>query len=470
MPITFNGISSGLDTTSIVNALVSAESAPLTAMQTKQQNVDSATTTLQSFASTLTAFRSAAATLADPAQFASYVATSSGPAIVPSATGTLPVAGSYGIQVNALAQEQRTYSDPQSSSTSALGLSGTLGLTIGATTTSINITAGESLTDIASAIGSSGAQVSANVLFDGTNYRLQVRGLNSGASNAIGFSETGFSLGLTNSANTPQKAQDASVSLDGITYTRSTNAVVGVIPGVSLALTQTTTSPVTIQVASDPTGLEAKVQAFVTAYNNVVTAGHTDAGYASTAASNAVLQSNMGIRSALDQMSGLIDAPITGATGTYTSLGDVGIAVQNNGTLTFDTTKFEGALSNDSTSVTSLFTTTTANPSAGIMSAFESFADRMTGTPGATIDGEVGALQTQSTGLQNEEQTLQTQISQYQTRIQTQFSNLETQINKYKTLDSTILNAAFPGLGGSSSSSNNSSNAGLSFGTVKTTG
>ena len=91
MTITLSGISSGLDTASIVTSLVAAESAPLTAMETSQTNLDGAATTLQSFASALSTLRNAAQTLADPSQFASYTATASSGAIVPSANFGTPV-------------------------------------------------------------------------------------------------------------------------------------------------------------------------------------------------------------------------------------------------------------------------------------------------------------------------------------------------------------------------------------------
>ena len=166
-------------------------------------------------------------------------------------------------------------------------------------------------------------------------------------------------------------------------------------------------------------------------------------------------------------MSSLIGSAIPGATGTYSSIGDAGISIQSDGTLSFDTTKFEDALSTDPTSVASLFNTTSNNSSAGIMSGFEAMVDQMTGSTDSVIDAEVSGFQSRSEKTQDEEATLKQQISDYQTRLQSQFSNLESQINKYKSLDSTILNAAFPGLGGSSSSSSSSSsNSGLSFGTL----
>ena len=49
----------------------------------------------------------------------------------------------------------------------------------------VNVLATDSLTDIAAKINQSGQRVGPSVLFDGTTYKLQVRGLDTGAANAV---------------------------------------------------------------------------------------------------------------------------------------------------------------------------------------------------------------------------------------------------------------------------------------------
>ncbi|MEO8876695.1 MAG: flagellar cap protein FliD N-terminal domain-containing protein, partial [Polyangiaceae bacterium] len=193
--INFGGLASGLDTAGIVTSLVAAESVPLTALQTKASNVASASSTISAFSSTLATLASAATALSTASGFNAFTASSSTSAVVATTTGSA-TGGSYDISVSQLAKAQRTYSDPQSSSTTALGMTGSLSLTVGSGSPfNVDVTSNQSLTDIAAAISSSGARLTASVVFDGTQYRLQVAGLDTGASNAITFGESGTSLG-----------------------------------------------------------------------------------------------------------------------------------------------------------------------------------------------------------------------------------------------------------------------------------
>ena len=100
------------------------------------------------------------------------------------------------------------------------------------------------------------------MFYDGSAYRLQVRGLDTGAANAITFSETGTALDLNgtgataSSGKTVQSATDASLTIDGFTVTRPTNQITGVVQGVTLALTSTTSTPATVTVAGDASSLD----------------------------------------------------------------------------------------------------------------------------------------------------------------------------------------------------------------------
>ena len=432
------GLGAGLNDTTLINGLVQAESIPLTNLQTKQQNVQNAAQTITTFASDLSALQTAAKALSDATGFSSYAAASSSPAVTASATGAASP-GTTSVSVNALASEQRTYSDPQASATAALGMNGTLTLTVGTgSPLQINVTSTESLNDIATAISSSGARVSANVIFDGTQYRLQVAGLDTGAANAVTFGESGFSLGLSNGANTVQKAQDASVTIDGYTLTRPTNQIVGAIPGVTLALTQTTSSPTTVTVSSDPASISTKLQAFVSAYNTVVNDGHTDTGYGTANASNALLAGDSTIRGTLDQLSALITAPVANAAGTYSSVGSAGLALNADGTLSLDTKTLSSALQTDPTSVQRLFVTDPTTGATGIMSSISSVVDSMATQAGAPLMQRVQTYGQQGSQLGTEISDEQARIAAYKTQLQNQFTAMDSLVNAYKAQLSAI--------------------------------
>jgi len=450
--ITFGGLASGLDTNAIIDGLMAAEKVPLTRLQTAQAQADSAATTLSGIASKLSTLRAAAAALADPIQFASFAASSSDAAVVPSVyTATMP--GSYSVQVGKLALEQRTFADAQSSSSSALNLSGTLQMTINGTTSTVNVSSTDSLADIAANINGSGARASASVLYDGTNYRLQVRGLDTGAANAISFSESGFSLGLSNAQNTYQQAQDAQLTVEGISVTRPTNSVSGVIPGVTLALTKTTQSPVSVTVSSDPSALKTKVQKFVDAYNDVVNTSHSAVGYGSQLAPNPKLSGDSAVRSALLQLSSVAGSVVSGTSGKYTMLASIGLSSTRDGTLTLDSTKLAAALADDPTAVARVFVTDPSIKATGVMATVKTTIDGLTGTPTALLDARVEGMQKQSKRMQDEQAAMQRNLDAFQQRLRDQFTNLETVVSKYKSLGSALNNFSGVGIYGGSNNS-----------------
>jgi flagellar hook-associated protein 2 len=282
-----------------------------------------------------------------------------------------------------------------------------------------------------------------------------VSGTKTGSSEAITFDESsltssGYSLGLSTAANTIQQAQDARLSVGGVPVTSATNLVTSAIPGVSLAITQPTTSPATVTIAGDSSSLLTQVQSFVSAYNDVVSSGHTTAGYGSTAASNTLLQADGAIRSSLDQLGQLVSEQVPGTSGAYTTLGSVGISLNTDGTLSFDSSTFSAALQSDPSSVERLLVTDSSNGSTGVMGALGSAIDSLTDPAGGAIQAEINGFQTRSTQLGSEISDAQQRSSQYQTQLQNEFSQMNTQLAQYKTIMSSLDN-------GSSSSSNNNS-------------
>jgi flagellar hook-associated protein 2 len=431
------GLGSGLDDSSIISQLVAIESAPLTNMQTEATSITSASTTIATFSSSLTALQTAAQALADPTQYDAYSASSSGSQVVASAASGA-TAGTHSVSVSQLAQAQTTYSNPQSSSTAALGMSGTLGLTIGGATVNVAVGSTDSLADVAAAISASGAAVTASVVFDGTNYRLDVQGTQTGAANAIGFSESGFTLGLPATGNAYQSAQDANATVDGISVTSATNQLSGAIPGVTLALTGTTVTPTTVTVASDSTSLATKVATFVSAYNTVITSGHTDAGYGSTAATNPLLAGDPGIESSLTQLSSLVASSVAGADSTMTTLGSAGITLNNDGTLTLDTSALAQAVQSDPTGVEKLFVTSADQGMTGIMGTLSDTIGTLATNPDSVLDGETSYFASRTTEITTQETAMQARIQAYQTQLQTAFSSADEIVNNERSMFSAV--------------------------------
>lgn len=436
MGITFGGLASGLDTDGIISSLLKIEQMPLTALQTKKSNADSASKTLTSISQKLVSLRDAALSLSKADSFASFKASSTDTAVVASATGA-SAPGAFAIQVTQLAREQRTYSDPVATNTTALGQSGMVSLAVaGGAPVDVSVAAGDSLADVAAKINGSGAAVTASVLFDGSAYRLQVRGRDTGAASSIAFVETGTTLGLAVPANTAQSAQDAKLLVDGLTVSRPTNQVAGVIPGVTLALTKTTTSPVEIKVESDPDALAAKIEAFVSAYNDVVKSSHSAAGYGAVAATNKELSSDSTIRTTLDRISRATTGAVAGATGRYTSLASVGLKTTNDGTLKLDKVALTAAMNADPTAVAKLFVDGGSGASA--MAKLETSIKELAIDSGSLFQTRIEGYGTKARRLTADADAMSVRIAAKQKQLRAQFTSLETRVSAYQAQFSSL--------------------------------
>jgi flagellar hook-associated protein 2 len=444
--ITLSGLASGLDTQTIMNSLMKVEQIPLTQLQSQQASYQQASSTMSTFLSKVSALRSAAQTLADPSTYRSLTASSSDTGVSATVSGAASP-GSYSVKVLALAHEQRTRSDAVDSGTDALGQSGTVSLQVGSgTAVNVDVSASDSLADIADNINKSGARVSASVLYDGSKYRLLLRGTDSGAANAITISEAGTSLNLADPDNTYQAATDSHVQIDGNDITRSTNVVQGALPGLTLSLTKETSSAATVTVSSDPSALTTKINALVSAYNDVVNTGHADAGYGTSKAQNSVLQSDTAIRTTLDRLSQILGSVVAGTSGRYTTLSSVGLSSTKDGTLQLDSTKLQSALAKDPSSVARLFNTDTSTGATGAMGLLTSAIDTLTKGNSSVLAGRKAALDAHATKLGDDADALSRRINLYQQQLQDQFTALETTMGAIKAQ-----NSAFAGLTGYSS-------------------
>ena len=442
MTLTIGGLGSGLDTNSLINSLVSAQRQPITSLQTRQRAVDQASTTISSFSTRLAALATAARALDTTAEFNATTAASSDATSVTAATVGGAATGGYDVQVTRLAREQRTQSNTFAASNTALGLSGSINLTVGgAPAVAVSVTSGDTLTDVAARISSSGARVSAAVIYDGSTYRMQVRGLDTGATQAIAITEDPAiqsGLGLSVGANTYQTAQDAQFTVDNVAMTRTTNQVSDAAPGLTLNLLRTTASPVRVTVSNDPAALKTKVQAFVTAYNDVVNAGHSATGFGTQRASNAELAGDRVMRGALDRISRIMSSAVPGATGRYTTLGSAGVSLQGDGTLRLNDATFSAALAADPVSVARLFVTDAASGATGVMGAFNTTVNDLTTSVNAPVRARSEALAAKSRRLGTEVTSMQRRLDNYSESLRTQFASMEGVVGRYNALLNTV--------------------------------
>ena len=442
--ITMAGLASGMDVEGIITGLVNANSVAKQQLQTRESSLQSASSTVSDVGTALSSLRSSIDVLSSLQSAASYSATSDSTAVVASVTGAAS-STSFSIDVKQLATTQRTYSASVADRTAALGEAGTLQIQVGTgTPASVSITSDDTLDTISAKINGAGLRVASSVFWDGTAYRLQVRGLDTGAANGITFTESGTTLDLAGDGSNPdggktvQQAQDSKSVIDGYTITRPTNQLVGVVPGVTLALSAQTTSPATVTVASDASTLQSRVQAVVTAFNSVISKVQTATGYGTSAATNSLLAADPSLRGVATRLSQWATSSIGGTGSAYSRLADIGVSIQKDGTLGLDTTKLQSAISSDADSVAKLLAKPLGSTTGGAAGGLESIIDSLTAADTGALAGRKDSLDAQAKQLGDEVTSEQSRLDAYTAQLRAQFQAMDASITASKTMGQQI--------------------------------
>jgi flagellar hook-associated protein 2 len=187
-------------------------------------------------------------------------------------------------------------------------------------------TATDSLSTILNRINASNAGVTAS--YDSTSDRIVLTAKTTG-SLAITVSDTGnlaTALGLT--SGQLQLGQNAVYSLDGgTTWQYSTsNTISDAIPGVTVTLTRTTTSPYTFTVEPDSESAIAAVRKFVDQFNSVLSFIADKTAYDATTKTAGTLMGDSAVRTVESTLRRLVTSPAINAGGRYRTLADIGIS------------------------------------------------------------------------------------------------------------------------------------------------
>jgi flagellar hook-associated protein 2 len=412
--ITFGGVGSGIDTESIISGLVSASRGPLTRVQQQKLQVESAVSSMSDLGNLLSKFKDAVSALDTIQEVGSFSATSDSKAVVATAAGGAQP-GSFEIEVSQLASGYKAYSNELgiSSAGEALGKSGTLGLSVNGENVDLSIDPTDTLDAVISKINASGLRVSASSFFDGSEYRLQLRGLDTGAENDVVVTETGTDFGFSD--NVKSRGLDAELTIDGFEVTSKTNQVTGAISGVTLALTDVTTktvdgvttkTPANVSIASDAAGFQSKLKSLVDSYNGVINKIHADAGFGSIKASNPELSGDASLRSITSRLSSALTKTV--GTGKFQTLRSIGIELNNDGTLKLNASTLEKALSEDPEAVTKVL--------AGDDKEVDGLADMLADIANDML-GANGVIQSRKDGLSSRQRLLTDRVDIEQARL-----------------------------------------------------
>lgn len=393
------GGGSGIDTTSLINDLVSINRAP------EENRLNSRETKLETQISDYGLLRSALAELeTSVAQLGSADTFDAKSVSVPDTNQlalteltSSAVAGSYQVQIEQIAQSQSIASAGFASADAEIG-KGELTLRFGdwnaalddfavdTDKTGATITIDDSnntLEGLRDAINDADVGVQASIVSDGTNFRLLLTGP-TGASNEIELTATEdasapglaqFDFNTISQAMTQQQeGKDAILRVNGLQVTRETNSVDDVINGLSMDLfSASSTETITITIGNDRDLAETAIRDFVEAYNTFLGAVEQLVGVNDETGEFGSLYNDSMADNIIDRVRNIISASVPGIDNGFATLAQLGIQTNvKDGTLSINedpdrvNTNFNAVMAQNYDLVRDLFVPQTSSDASAI--------------------------------------------------------------------------------------------------------
>lgn len=461
------GLGSGLDVSSLVSSLMQIEQRPITLLQNKQSSYQSQISAIGTIKSALASLQTAAQAFATSSSVLSVKGTVADSTIASATVTTAAVPSSYSLEVTSLAASQKLVSTSLTSSSTSLGTgAGTLQIDFGSvngsgvfvansarSSVSINVpSTSMTLAGVRDAINSANKGVSASIVSDSAGARLVITNDQSGAQQVMRISVTdpdgnntdtsGLSMlaydpattgGAVKNMTQSVAAADASIKLDGMTITSSSNTLSNVVDGISLTLTKTNVgSPTTLAVSTDDTTLTKTVNAFITAYNAANTTLRSMTKYDATTKTASIFQGDITIRSIQTQLKDALTTAF--GSGAYSRLADIGITQQTDGSLKMDTTKFQAAFTANRTAVVNLFTKDASGTAGkGVGGAFDTLVKSIIGTDGS-LTNKTTSLNKRVDSIDDQITAMEARLEKVQERYQRQFAALDTTVSNGQSM------------------------------------
>lgn len=411
--VSFTGLATGLDTSSIVAQLVELRRRPVYRLESRRDDFQKQLTALASLKTKLMALQEAAARLDSSKEFNAYGATSSHEDILTATAGSNAAPGQYDIFLEALATGRKDISQGYASADTVVG-EGTIWFNMDGAAVPLTLPAGTTLAQLKDMINSDVDGISASLINDGsstTPFTLVLSGETEGSAGDFTVHMSGLSGGTPPVLTNTQAAADARLSIDGITVTASGNQVADVISGLTLNLHNAEPgTKVTLQVAMDAVEIEESVKALVDARNDL---------YAFIQEHGAVdgdLHGHPTLRSISTRLDNIFTSPMTGETGSLTMLWQAGITTGEDRQWEWDAAKFQEALSNDPGGVRDLFVERDGILGKGYL--INTAIDDMT-------DSVSGLFKISTDALNTKIQSADKSIERYERGIESYRSNLE---------------------------------------------
>jgi flagellar hook-associated protein 2 len=299
---TVSGLTSGIDWADIISQLMEFQRRPITLLETKKSTWEEKLSTWRATNTRLLALKTEADSLKTSSNFVLKTASSSDEDILTASATTSAVAGTYSITVNFLAQAHKQGSDgwADTDTTAIASASGDFTFSVGSgDAVTVAVDENTDLADFRDAINTADGGLTATILNDGSDtdpYRLILTANESGEDNTISIT------------------------------------------------------------TNDTAGVTTNIDEFVTAYNSAITLIDQQFQYNVESETSGVLSGDATLRNIQRQIRGITSTQISGLTGDYVVLCQIGLKTGSDGQLTGDASDLSDALADDFVGGSRLFT------------------------------------------------------------------------------------------------------------------
>lgn len=414
-----SGIASGINTASIVDSLITAQSGPLNQLRQRQADYKVQISTAGTLITQLKELQTVSANLASKGVAAIRPTETYADFTV---SGSAKTESSYAISVQQVAKQAKMRSASFTSAQDASVVSdGTLQFAIDGTNTASIDTTGKTLADIAESINQGISQLSASVISTSTGYYLNVSRRETGYSKTTGqdaaltvVSDPGLGLALT------QSAKNAMLTIDGLSVERSSNAISDVLDGVTFQLTGESGIENDVAFVSDSSGTEEALNTFVTAYNALAETIKSQLVLDPDTSYGDSLLGHSSMTSIQRAMQGMLSRVVSG-TGSVRILADLGLELQRDGSLSLNVFAMQNAVAKNPGAVNAIFSTSNT----GIAAVVKSLADAQTRPLTGALSMQQRSLQSQILDMDERATQMERNLDGERRRLVAQFTAME---------------------------------------------
>jgi flagellar hook-associated protein 2 len=414
---------STLDVAGIVSGLMEAENVPVNKLDAKISRSTVKITALGQIKSQLSALKASLIDLQTPANFSKQAAKFSNTSVATAEFTAAATAASYQMEVTSLAQP-----------------------------TIWNVSGFATSADALAWYNTTPAQDELRTKADATVFQsntgqfvLSLKSKTTGTTGAFNLDGNSVTAPVTKTQY--QSAQNAVFKLNGVEFTRSSNAVSDALTGITLNLTTTTAinTPITLTVSNDAVSARPKLDALVKAYNVLYSLYKSQTASSMDVATRGILNSDFGVSSMMRQLVSGLMLPMTNITGGaltgQADLSAMGLKLLDSGNLAVDDTLLAAASG-------TLQTRLAAGIRIGYTSGSSSDLATQIGEmifSGGVIQERIASETSTQSSLTKRKSTLQEKLVSVQARYTAQYASLDALLFKLQgTSDS--LKSALDGL------------------------